>query len=182
MPERIKTLMGEEGRCPPAVSPPAANWRSGAAGNSRPPAVHVGCGAGLPDPAPHRHDPLWGEAQRIRLATQIGSGLTGVLYVLDEPSIGLHQRDNDRLLNTLTRLRDLGNTLIVVEHDEDTIRAADPPGGYWSRGRHPWRQHRCPGQLKDLLIKAKPLSPGPTCPGGAASPPQQNGDLAMAAA
>ncbi len=66
-----------------------------------------------------------GEAQRIRLATQIGSGLTGVLYVLDEPSIGLHQRDNDRLLATLTRLRDLGNTLIVVEHDEDTIRAAD---------------------------------------------------------
>lgn len=66
-----------------------------------------------------------GEAQRIRLATQIGSGLTGVLYVLDEPSIGLHQRDNGRLLRTLTRLRDLGNTLIVVEHDEETIRAAD---------------------------------------------------------
>ena len=66
-----------------------------------------------------------GEAQRIRLATQIGAGLTGVLYVLDEPSIGLHQRDNDRLLNTLVKLRDLGNTLIVVEHDEDTIRAAD---------------------------------------------------------
>jgi excinuclease ABC subunit A len=66
-----------------------------------------------------------GEAQRIRLATQIGSGLTGVLYVLDEPSIGLHQRDNSRLLATLTKLRDLGNTLIVVEHDEDTIRAAD---------------------------------------------------------
>jgi excinuclease ABC subunit A len=66
-----------------------------------------------------------GEAQRIRLATQIGAGLTGVLYVLDEPSIGLHQRDNDRLLNTLIKLRDLGNTLIVVEHDEDTIRAAD---------------------------------------------------------
>lgn len=66
-----------------------------------------------------------GEAQRIRLATQIGSGLTGVLYVLDEPSIGLHQRDNRRLLKTLTRLRDLGNTLIVVEHDEETIRAAD---------------------------------------------------------
>jgi excinuclease ABC subunit A len=66
-----------------------------------------------------------GEAQRIRLATQIGAGLTGVLYVLDEPSIGLHQRDNHRLLNTLTKLRDLGNTLIVVEHDEDTIRAAD---------------------------------------------------------
>jgi excinuclease ABC subunit A len=66
-----------------------------------------------------------GEAQRIRLATQIGAGLTGVLYVLDEPSIGLHQRDNGRLLNTLVRLRDLGNTLIVVEHDEETIRAAD---------------------------------------------------------
>ena len=66
-----------------------------------------------------------GEAQRIRLATQIGAGLTGVLYVLDEPSIGLHQRDNDRLLDTLRRLRDLGNTLVVVEHDEDTIRAAD---------------------------------------------------------
>jgi excinuclease ABC subunit A len=66
-----------------------------------------------------------GEAQRIRLATQIGSGLAGVLYVLDEPSVGLHQRDNNRLLETLTRLRDLGNTLIVVEHDEDTIRAAD---------------------------------------------------------
>ncbi len=66
-----------------------------------------------------------GEAQRIRLASQIGSGLTGVLYVLDEPSIGLHQRDNDRLLATLTRLRDIGNTVIVVEHDEDAIRAAD---------------------------------------------------------
>ncbi|MBD2136423.1 excinuclease ABC subunit UvrA [Anabaena sp. FACHB-1237] len=66
-----------------------------------------------------------GEAQRIRLATQIGSGLTGVLYVLDEPSIGLHQRDNGRLLTTLTKLRDLGNTLIVVEHDEETIRAAN---------------------------------------------------------
>ncbi|MST50420.1 excinuclease ABC subunit UvrA [Mobiluncus porci] len=66
-----------------------------------------------------------GEAQRIRLATQIGSGLVGVLYVLDEPSIGLHQRDNQRLIDTLKGLRDLGNTLIVVEHDEDTIRAAD---------------------------------------------------------
>lgn len=66
-----------------------------------------------------------GEAQRIRLATQIGSGLVGVMYVLDEPSIGLHQRDNDKLIRTLQRLRDLGNTLIVVEHDEDTIRQAD---------------------------------------------------------
>ena len=66
-----------------------------------------------------------GESQRIRLATQIGSGLSGVLYILDEPSIGLHQRDNDRLIDTLKNLRDLGNTLIVVEHDEDTIRQAD---------------------------------------------------------
>ncbi len=66
-----------------------------------------------------------GEAQRIRLATQIGSGLMGVLYILDEPSIGLHQRDNARLIATLERLRDLGNTVIVVEHDEETIRAAD---------------------------------------------------------
>ncbi|WP_416353887.1 excinuclease ABC subunit UvrA [Agrilactobacillus fermenti] len=66
-----------------------------------------------------------GEAQRIRLATQIGSNLSGVLYILDEPSIGLHQRDNDRLINSLKRMRDLGNTLIVVEHDEDTMRAAD---------------------------------------------------------
>ena len=66
-----------------------------------------------------------GEAQRIRLGTQIGSGLAGVLYVLDEPSIGLHQRDNERLLATLQHLRDLGNTVVVVEHDEDTIRAAD---------------------------------------------------------
>src|SRR5213075_3340365 len=66
-----------------------------------------------------------GEAQRIRLATQIGSGLAGVLYILDEPSIGLHQRDNSRLLGTLRKLRDLGNSVIVVEHDEETIRAAD---------------------------------------------------------
>ena len=76
-----------------------------------------------------------GEAQRIRLATQIGSHLSGVLYVLDEPSIGLHQRDNDRLIATLKDMRDLGNSLIVVEHDEDTMRAADyiidigPEGG-----------------------------------------------------
>ena len=66
-----------------------------------------------------------GEAQRIRLATQIGSRLTGVLYILDEPSIGLHQRDNDRLIETLKHMRDIGNTLIVVEHDEDTMLAAD---------------------------------------------------------
>ena len=66
-----------------------------------------------------------GEAQRIRLASQIGSGLTGVMYVLDEPSIGLHQRDNDRLIGTLKHLRDIGNSVIVVEHDEDMIHAAD---------------------------------------------------------
>ncbi|MGU3842811.1 excinuclease ABC subunit UvrA, partial [Vibrio diabolicus] len=66
-----------------------------------------------------------GEAQRIRLASQIGAGLVGVMYVLDEPSIGLHQRDNERLLKTLTHLRDLGNTVLVVEHDEDAIRCAD---------------------------------------------------------
>src|SRR6185295_19394923 len=66
-----------------------------------------------------------GEAQRIRLASQIGSGLTGVMYVLDEPSIGLHQRDNDRLIGTLRHLRDIGNSVLVVEHDEDAIRAAD---------------------------------------------------------
>src|SRR5205823_9529471 len=66
-----------------------------------------------------------GEAQRIRLATQIGSQLTGVLYILDEPSIGLHHRDNQRLLATLEKLRDLGNTVVVVEHDEDTMRSAD---------------------------------------------------------
>src|SRR6202035_3153836 len=66
-----------------------------------------------------------GEAQRIRLASQVGSGLTGVMYILEEPSIVLHQRDNERLLGTLKRLRDLGNTVIVVEHDEDAIRAAD---------------------------------------------------------
>lgn len=66
-----------------------------------------------------------GEAQRIRLATQIGSSLVGVLYILDEPSIGLHQRDNQKLIDTLVYLRDLGNTLIVVEHDEQTLRTAD---------------------------------------------------------
>jgi len=66
-----------------------------------------------------------GEAQRIRLASQIGAGLVGVMYILDEPSIGLHQRDNERLLGTLRHLRDIGNTVIVVEHDEDAIRLAD---------------------------------------------------------
>jgi excinuclease ABC subunit A len=97
-----------------------------------------------------------GEAQRIRLASQIGSGLVGVLYVLDEPSIGLHQRDNRRLIETLLRLRDLGNTVIVVEHDEETIRAADHvvdvgPGA----GEHGGRVV-CSGTLADLL--ASPTS------------------------
>ena len=91
-----------------------------------------------------------GESQRIRLATQIGSSLMGVIYILDEPSIGLHQRDNDRLLATLKRLRDMGNTLIVVEHDEDTIRAADyivdiGPGAGIHGG-----QVVCAGTLKDI--------------------------------
>ncbi|MBA2390212.1 MAG: excinuclease ABC subunit UvrA [Geodermatophilaceae bacterium] len=95
-----------------------------------------------------------GEAQRIRLATQIGSGLVGVLYVLDEPSIGLHQRDNRRLIDTLVRLRDLGNTLIVVEHDEDTIRVADwvvdiGPGA----GEH-GGQVVVSGPVEDLLASA----------------------------
>ena len=99
-----------------------------------------------------------GEAQRIRLATQIGAGLTGVLYVLDEPSIGLHQRDNDRLLNTLIKLRDLGNTLIVVEHDEDTIRAADHvvdigPGAGVHGGRIV-----AEGSLEDLLQAKESLT------------------------
>jgi excinuclease ABC subunit A len=98
-----------------------------------------------------------GESQRIRLASQIGSGLTGVLYVLDEPSIGLHQRDNERLLQTLKRLRDLGNTVIVVEHDEDAIRAADylvdmgpgagVHGGHVVAAGSPEEVFRCPNSL-----------------------------------
>ncbi|MFD1211474.1 excinuclease ABC subunit UvrA [Arthrobacter sp. GCM10027362] len=99
-----------------------------------------------------------GEAQRIRLATQIGSGLVGVLYVLDEPSIGLHQRDNRRLIETLTRLRDLGNTLIVVEHDEDTIHEADwivdiGPGA----GEHGGQVVHS-GPLKELLDNEESLT------------------------
>src|SRR5699024_11888009 len=98
-----------------------------------------------------------GESQRIRLATQIGSGLVGVLYVLDEPSIGLHQRDNHRLLDTLSRLRNLGNTLIIVEHDEDTIRASDwvldigPGAG--AHGGHIVQS----GPHQQLLEKPEPL-------------------------
>lgn len=99
-----------------------------------------------------------GEAQRIRLATQIGANLSGVLYVLDEPSIGLHQRDNAKLLNTLKNLRDLGNTLIVVEHDEDTIREADyvvdiGPGA----GRH-GGEIVCAGDLEEMMSCKKSLT------------------------
>ncbi|MGV9710043.1 excinuclease ABC subunit UvrA [Gordonia sp. NPDC003424] len=99
-----------------------------------------------------------GEAQRIRLATQIGSGLAGVLYVLDEPSIGLHQRDNRRLIETLTRLRDLGNTLIVVEHDEDTIRSADWIVDIGPRAGEHGGQVVHSGSYKDLLKNRKSLT------------------------
>ena len=92
-----------------------------------------------------------GEAQRIRLATQIGSGLVGVLYVLDEPSIGLHQRDNHRLIETLVRLRNLGNTLIVVEHDEDTIRTADWVVDIGPKAGEHGGQVVVSGPVKDLL-------------------------------
>ncbi len=99
-----------------------------------------------------------GEAQRIRLATQIGSGLVGVLYVLDEPSIGLHQRDNHRLLETLLRLRDLGNTLIVVEHDEDTIKAADWVVDIGPRAGEHGGQIVVSGPLEDLLASEDSLT------------------------
>ena len=99
-----------------------------------------------------------GEAQRIRLATQIGSGLTGVLYVLDEPSIGLHQRDNGRLLETLKRLRDLGNTLIVVEHDEDTIRMADYLVDIGPKAGVHGGEIVCQGDLKTLLKSKRSLT------------------------
>ena len=87
--------------------------------------IFDGCRIGLSDTCQSNRKSSGGEAQRIRLATQIGSGLVGVAYILDEPSIGLHQRDNDKLLKTLKHLRDLGNSLIVVEHDEDTMLEAD---------------------------------------------------------
>ena len=108
-----------------------------------------------------------GEGQRIRLATQIGSNLMGVLYVLDEPSIGLHQRDNHKLIETLVKLRDLGNTLIVVEHDEDTIRTADwvvdiGPGAGIHGGHVVFE-----GTPEELLKDENP-SPGATCPAGSA--------------
>ncbi|MBQ6106867.1 MAG: excinuclease ABC subunit UvrA, partial [Thermoguttaceae bacterium] len=99
-----------------------------------------------------------GESQRIRLATQIGSSLMGVLYILDEPSIGLHQRDNAKLLRTLKQLRDLGNTLIVVEHDEETMRAADHvidigPGAGINGGRVV-----CAGTVDDICACAESVT------------------------
>ncbi|MEP6853043.1 MAG: excinuclease ABC subunit UvrA [bacterium] len=99
-----------------------------------------------------------GEAQRIRLATQIGSGLVGVLYVLDEPSIGLHQRDNHRLIETLVRLRNLGNTLIVVEHDEDTIRAADWVVDIGPRAGEHGGRIVVSGSVEDLLASEESLT------------------------
>jgi excinuclease ABC subunit A len=99
-----------------------------------------------------------GESQRIRLASQIGSGLTGVLYVLDEPSIGLHQRDNDRLLKTLTRLRDLGNSVIVVEHDEDAIRSADYIVDLGPKAGRFGGEIVAKGTLDDILSSAESLT------------------------
>jgi excinuclease ABC subunit A len=101
-----------------------------------------------------------GEAQRIRLATQIGAGLVGVLYVLDEPSIGLHQRDNRRLIDTLVRLRDLGNTLIVVEHDEDTIRTADWIVDIGPRAGEHGGEVVVSGTLDDLLKSQESITGG----------------------
>ena len=132
-----------------------------------------------------------GEAQRIRLATQIGSGLVGVLYVLDEPSIGLHQRDNHRLIETLIRLRDLGNTLIVVEHDEDTIRTADwvvdigpgagEHGGQVVRLRH---GRRAAGQHRGVDHRRVPVRPardrGARGPAAADREPRADGRRAPA--
>ncbi|MCI9588894.1 MAG: excinuclease ABC subunit UvrA [Oscillospiraceae bacterium] len=113
-----------------------------------------------------------GESQRIRLATQIGSALMGVLYILDEPSIGLHQRDNDKLLDTLRRLRDLGNTLVVVEHDEDTMRAADyiidvgpgagVHGGEIIAAGTPAEVMKVPKSLTGLYLSGKKKIPVPT--------------------
>ena len=105
-----------------------------------------------------------GEAQRIRLASQVGSGLTGVMYILDEPSIGLHQRDNQRLLGTLKHLRDLGNTVLVVEHDEEAIRAADNvldigPGAGVHGGEVV--AHGTPGRHREAR---RTRSPASTCP------------------
>ena len=116
-----------------------------------------------------------GESQRIRLTTQIGSALSGVLYVLDEPSIGLHQRDNDKLIATLKNLRDLGNTVIVVEHDEDTMRSAGLYRGRRPRRGRPRRRDRGrrlrQGHLQGQAQHHRRLSVGPQAHRGAADPP-----------
>ena len=127
-----------------------------------------------------------GEAQRIRLASQVGSGLTGVMYILDEPSIGLHQRDNARLLETLKRLRDLGNTVLVVEHDEEAILTADyvldlGPGAGRAR-----RRDRRAGHARATSSRIRDRSPAPTSAGGKSiaipatrHPPQRGRALRM---
>ena len=99
-----------------------------------------------------------GEAQRIRLASQIGAGLVGVMYILDEPSIGLHQRDNQRLLNTLTHLRDLGNTVIVIEHDEEAIRAGDHVVDVGPGAGRPWRAHCVTGHAGEIIADNNSLT------------------------
>ena len=117
-----------------------------------------------------------GESQRIRLASQIGSGLTGVLYVLDEPSIGLHQRDNEKLLESLKGLRDLGNTVIVVEHDEEAIRTADHVIDMGPGRRHPWRRDHRRGHGRRHHARAQEphgtLSRGPRADRDAREAPQ----------
>ena len=105
-----------------------------------------------------------GESQRIRLASQIGSGLTGVLYVLDEPSIGLHQRDNARLLDTLKHLRDIGNTVIVVEHDEDAILHRRLCRRHRPGRRHPWRRDHRRGHARRHHGQSRIRSPANICP------------------
>ncbi|GIW54777.1 MAG: hypothetical protein KatS3mg082_1181 [Nitrospiraceae bacterium] len=104
-----------------------------------------------------------GEGQRIRLATQIGSGLVGVLYILDEPSIGLHQRDNRRLLQTLLRLRDMGNTVIVVEHDAGNHAGGGLRAGLGARSRFARRPDRCPGDPRRTSWRIRSHSPAATC-------------------
>ncbi len=94
-----------------------------------------------------------GEAQRIRLATQIGSQLVGVLYILDEPSIGLHQRDNVRLIEALKNLKDVGNSVLVVEHDKDMILAADYVIRYWSWCWSTWRKSNCSKATPNEMLK-----------------------------
>ena len=111
-----------------------------------------------------------GEMQRIRLAAQVGSGLCGVLYVLDEPTIGLHPRDNRRLLDAMKKLRDLGNTLLLVEHDREVIAACRPAAGLRPGGRAAGRPDRGPGHARPIAAPAAARSPGPICPARRRSP------------